>query len=406
MAKEKKSPAVESLPSMTQSFDANPIEQDLLALVDGELDDAGLWRIQQLLMEPAGAERISEKLLGTLMLKQRLNMCMRQQTPLPDAALKNQVRQMLSQVGHDDSVTPSAVNPSRSQPSLSVAVAGSRGNERVAADTSPAQSETISLSGSILHARWLPTGIAAVLLAGVMLSLGTIRSGFWSIYLHTPRLAATNIGNAPSSAGHDANGNELPLVDSESRYGGALPSTRPSVSAQGPDASSIFTPLVTASPEAPVTYAQLSTDQISAFTSQHTRCSRRLQSLYRSGEFPTEVAKMPKAIAGCIGKKPCHSLDLSRLGYHFSRAGECQAPGRRSVHLVYRDATEGDSISLWVVDYTGRPQIQPGILYQGDPADAPHPIFFWRQDDLLFYLVGDSFDLTRTAAQILAMATQ
>lgn len=311
---------------MTQHHDHNSIELDLLALADGELDDAGRARVAQYLAQHPEA---SNQVASLLLLKQQVGQAMREQTPPVSDSLKASIEKLLV-------------------PEESTAAA---------AATAPA----LTLAQPMVHAdrprsvwtHWVPPALAAMVLFGVSLMI-------WQ--------------NRPVG-----------------------PTASESIMARNPGPS-----LVTTSLDAPVAYAQLSEPRVQALGKRHNTCSKKLEALYRSQDFPNKLSEMPAAIAGCVGKRPRHSLDLSQMGYEFTRAGECHSTGETAVHMVYRaKGPDGDSVSLWVLPYKGQPEIREGLIYQGNVADSDIPIFFWRQDELVYYLVGNSFDRARVAAQSL-----
>lgn len=414
---------------MNNASDTNTIQMDLLALCEGELDAAGMRRVEAFLKQhetaqkqataqtdnpadatdtdgstksssPAVTGDMNLAHIRAMLLKQRINRTMRTQTPKVSADLTSQISQMFA-VG-------SAATAA--QPALKLA-----GQTETASSTPHAA----PVSRWLLASRWAPAGLAAMLLLGVVLMQ-------WS----QPRIDPNNIANtnnptnlatgfgpntASNSNTNNANTNASASAASQNRTGQPAQnrlsnSVFDSVAGLTDKSATYPVPaaysLLTTSLQAPVAYAQLSTEKINAFGNRHSVCSKKLERLYRSSQFPVEVAKMPEAIAASLGKTPKGSLDLSQSGYKFSKAGECRIPGQPSVHLVYRTKTSDDAVSLWVVTYNGKPQLAQGTLYQGDPADSDHPIFFFRQDDLVYYLVGNAFDHTRVAAQELVVASR
>lgn len=382
---------------MMQPTDSNLIELDLIALADGELDVAGMRRVEAYVRQcEQQAKQVADQhtkpqdqptqtpnqksihaasahnapdlaQVRALLLKQHIRLSMQASTPAVPASLEHQIAQMLRgpAIGATEATgtTGTSTTAAATLPPLKIT------------DTAAPTASSPARSPWLFATRWAPAAVAAMLLIGVLLTQA----------LQPTQPAGTRVAD---------NATHSPSV-----FGALTPTsnnnTRPNPA------------VLTTSPQAPVAYAQLSSDRINLFGQRHSMCSKKLESLYRSSEFPVEVAKMPEAIAERLGsKEPKGSLDLSQSGYQFSKAGECRVPGQASVHLVYRTKTSDDSVSLWVVTYNGKPQLAEGTLYQGDPADSDHPIFFFRQDDLVYYLVGNAFDHTRTTAQKLVVASR
>lgn len=399
---------------MMQHSDSNSIQLDLIALADGELDAAGIKRVEQFLKQHeqtasgsaadtqtsdensvSASEALPSKAMShdlghirAMLMKLRVKQAVQASTPAVSAALQNQIAQMFTD-------------------NASGLAASSAGITTTAAANTESSAAPLKFSDAPANnpwrvmSRWAPAAAAAMLLIGVS-AVQYWQPGSSSNATYPDSFVAVPADNTDPSDSTSVF--RKPLAPVASLTGQSNSNSR---STSTHDATANVTPAVlTTSLEAPVAYAQLSTDRINAFGQRHSMCSRKLERLYRSSEFPKEVAQMPEAIANALGQMPKGSLDLSKSGYQFSKAGKCGVPGQPSVHLVYRTRTADDSVSLWVATNSGRPQLAEGTLYQGDPADSEHPIFFFRQGELVYYLVGNAFDHTRTAAQSLVVASR
>ncbi len=138
------------------------------------------------------------------------------------------------------------------------------------------------------------------------------------------------------------------------------------------------------------------------FVSRHTICSRKIEKLARVELFPQNIEELPPALAQFLGGPAAMGLDLSSLGYEFQAVGECNVPGDKSVHLIYRakdDPTGDDTLSLWIRRFAGSPDISSDRFYAVAGSDAANPLIFWRQGGMIYYLVGNSFDRVDSAAK-------
>ncbi len=151
--------------------------------------------------------------------------------------------------------------------------------------------------------------------------------------------------------------------------------------------------------------------QIERFASRHVTCSRALTELHNVENFPDRLEAMPDKLAELFPISSTPNLDLSALGYEFEKAGNCLIPGKDAVHMVYRAAPETgrhDSMSLWIKPYRGPDSsdhdaaIEPNRIYRVADAQQAHPMFVWRTDSMIYYLVGDSGDQVQRAAQSIA----
>lgn len=146
----------------------------------------------------------------------------------------------------------------------------------------------------------------------------------------------------------------------------------------------------------------LDSRRIDVLESRHVACTKRIEELHNAALFGRVIADVPAKMTNFLGEQTTPVLDLSALGYQFSGAGECAAPGAKAVHLVYREqdapvATE--ALSLWVrADKDHEIKIQSGKLYEVPRPNESGSIVMWRRNEAVYYLVGDAAEEVKNAA--------
>jgi anti-sigma factor RsiW len=144
----------------------------------------------------------------------------------------------------------------------------------------------------------------------------------------------------------------------------------------------------------------------SAFAVRHATCGKQIEQLQQADYFGQEIADLPKRVTSFLGQDndtEMPVLNLAALGYKFAGAGQCAAPGAKAAHLVYRNE-QGEALSLWVRSGAADElKIKPGKLYAAATDGKVNPVLVWRRGDHVFYLVGDTVEDVRQAAQKLAM---
>lgn len=150
----------------------------------------------------------------------------------------------------------------------------------------------------------------------------------------------------------------------------------------------------------------LSVDQIDRFTGRHGDCSLNTDLLYGSEKFggATAFNQLPGKLADYFQTSTDGlRLSLDGIGYQYEIAGACTLPGKGSVHIVYKHKDHPDkAISLWVkpADQT-HAGLKEGQVYANAGDDLMHPVIYWRQGGLLYYLVGDSIEDANKAVKAL-----
>ena len=144
--------------------------------------------------------------------------------------------------------------------------------------------------------------------------------------------------------------------------------------------------------------------QVDMFEKRHVGCATNLALLKPDGNLPNQVESLPAALSERFSGQ-VDGLDLSGIGYKFERVGKCTVPGQAAVHLVYRALPEtgrADAISLWLLPASQADvTVKEGQVYRVNGAGKAHPLVLWRHGGMMYYLVGDSMDVTERAAQTL-----
>ncbi len=147
--------------------------------------------------------------------------------------------------------------------------------------------------------------------------------------------------------------------------------------------------------------------QYAAFVQRHTNCSRLIEKLMHMEMFPQDLKQLPQSLHTYFGTAGVAGLDLSPIGYEFSAVGECNVPGKQSVHLIYQaknDPEHRKSISLWMKRYNGSPRIESGKPYVVTDSGTANPLIVWQKNGMIYYLVGGSLGSVEDAASVLRMA--
>ena len=154
----------------------------------------------------------------------------------------------------------------------------------------------------------------------------------------------------------------------------------------------------------PVEDSSVPSWQLAAFEQRHVLCSNTLDMLHRDDALPQRITELPQALTQRYGHAT-PGLDLSAIGYEFQRVGPCTVPGSNSLHLIYHakaDTGRDDSISLWIIPYdTSGRELADGQMIAVLGSEAPHPLFMWRQGEMLYYLCGDRAKGMQQAADML-----
>jgi len=137
----------------------------------------------------------------------------------------------------------------------------------------------------------------------------------------------------------------------------------------------------------------LPAEQVTRFTGKHKRCSELIERMRAFENSPEDLTALPAYIGDYVGSAVYPSLDLSRIGYQFLRAGPCGIPCRNSSHLIFASAPDASGakrhVSLWIAPDEGRLPLEPGRLYRARQTDET-PVVAWRHGELVYFLVGES----------------
>ncbi|HAI13834.1 MAG TPA: hypothetical protein DCM28_19165 [Phycisphaerales bacterium] len=139
----------------------------------------------------------------------------------------------------------------------------------------------------------------------------------------------------------------------------------------------------------------LPASQIDRFSNRHTSCAQKISILHQFASNPTSVEEMPKVISEHLGKQAYPCLNLSNIGYEFAAAGPCKIPNKNaSAHLVYKSTNpdgKQDTISLWIAPDDGTLDLVPDKAFRIRGPESSHPIIAWRHNNLVYYIVGDTY---------------
>ncbi len=130
---------------------------------------------------------------------------------------------------------------------------------------------------------------------------------------------------------------------------------------------------------------------ISHLESEHERCAE-FQEYFQRKLRVREVSEARAAAGEMLGSEPVE-LKLSEAGYEFVGLGACALPGPgRSVHLMYRAADgKHPPVSLFVQEDLDSVELSEQSCYCVAPeAPGREPVFCWRRDGLLYFLVSPS----------------
>lgn len=155
---------------------------------------------------------------------------------------------------------------------------------------------------------------------------------------------------------------------------------------------------------APIDMHLISNETLDRFAGRHVQCTTTPGSLLQA-DWPNNLERLPDAISKYLGAQTNGMLDLSALGYQFAGAGPCRIPGDPSAHLIYHRMTNGrrESISLWMRPDDNRYDVPQRQIYRVTDPGAAHPVLLWRDNGVIYYLVGDSpLDAERAGDELLS----
>lgn len=144
----------------------------------------------------------------------------------------------------------------------------------------------------------------------------------------------------------------------------------------------------------------LNASLVDKFGNRHFKCSRHITPIHGADQFPQNLTKLPGALSEYFHKPiDPELLDLSALGYEFDMAGLCLLPGKGAVHIIYKSQAPGqaDMLSLWMRPFEEGSGIEADRLYTTADPQENYPMVVWRHADMVYYLVGDSYDTVERA---------
>ncbi len=195
-------------------------------------------------------------------------------------------------------------------------------------------------------------------------------------------------------------------------YALTSPRGNPSQIAEGPRSAQ-----PPAAAAAGVSLASFAERRLQGLVTRHVRCSAGLSSPGNTDAFATDPDALAGQVADTLDCPPLPvDLDLAPAGLTLRLAGRCTAPGPGAMHLIYDAApstntpTDPDTppaptatVSLWIKPYDPHadPICTPGHLEVLADDGTPHPVMLWRDERLMYVLVGDAMPHIQRAQQTL-----
>ena len=134
----------------------------------------------------------------------------------------------------------------------------------------------------------------------------------------------------------------------------------------------------------------------------HADCSRLTAGLHAAG-YPKEMSGLSRAVQEDLGSDNPYP-DLSDIGFEYVGAGPCSAPLQNTIHLLYlsKDRAKHKAVSVFVQPNTGQFELRPGNLYLLSGPRSTFPVFAWRSDSVVYFLVTDDPDTADKARELIA----
>lgn len=153
----------------------------------------------------------------------------------------------------------------------------------------------------------------------------------------------------------------------------------------------------------------LTSDQIKGFTGRHFDCAERPDRLKNPTQFgeSKDFEQLPGKLRDYFHTNADSlSLNLNGIGYDYQLTGTCSLPGSGAVHIIYHKHNDPSrSISLWIVPAKAdHRHLKEDRVYAEVGDNLLRPVIFWRNNGLLYYLVGDSIEDCDKAVQELRRA--
>ena len=143
---------------------------------------------------------------------------------------------------------------------------------------------------------------------------------------------------------------------------------------------------------------------IRAAVNVHVDCSRVEERLHGGG-YPVDLGPLKPLVKADLGSG-LDRPDLSALGYHFVGAGPCSKPLKDTVHLLYKkDGPEPRAtISLFAQRYDGQFELSRGRMYCIRGESATFPMWAWRTERVVYFLIADDMPTVVAAGRIIPSA--
>lgn len=133
----------------------------------------------------------------------------------------------------------------------------------------------------------------------------------------------------------------------------------------------------------------------------HAECSRLAEELHSAG-YAREYGALADAVERDLAG-PNPFPDLSQIGYRYVGAEPCPDTPHGTVHLLYRESgpQPQGAISIFVQPNAGQFAIEPGRLYELAGSRSPFPMFAWRTEQVVYFLLADDGDAAARALRVI-----
>lgn len=152
---------------------------------------------------------------------------------------------------------------------------------------------------------------------------------------------------------------------------------------------------------------------VNFLTGEHNACSD-FGSYFSAKMNPVEAERARAEIGKFLNAAPV-GLELEGAGYTFAGYGQCAVPGgAASVHMIYRPAANAEAgakpgdeetavspVSLFIQKDNGWAGLEENRCYVLREEGRGSPMFVWRRDGLIYYLVNPDRPTPDDASRLL-----
>jgi anti-sigma factor RsiW len=139
---------------------------------------------------------------------------------------------------------------------------------------------------------------------------------------------------------------------------------------------------------------------VSSASKVHINCAKDAE--HFAAGFPRTVRELPGSLQSYLGESAI-CPDLSALGYRFNGCGPCRIPGGKTAHLLYKSTQGKGPLSLFVQKDEGQLPLEDRKVYLSRDAADGTEMIVWRAHGVVYYLVGESDEQLKSAADEMGM---